>query len=85
MLTLSLFRFFNWLLDGLMNFITYPVTELPFGMDEALNYFATVIGQILHVMPWMEVVWQVFLIAMGVKVTLWLIEMMLFMYKLVRG
>jgi len=44
-----------------------PVTELPFGMQEPLEFFANQLAMIRDFMPWMEVIFQVFLIGVQVK------------------
>jgi len=47
-----------------------PVTELPLGIDEALTFFVGTITGLISVMPWLEIVWQILLLGLSIKILL---------------
>jgi len=85
MLLLTMYELFSWVFFSLFDFITDPVVELPETLQYALTNFASTIGQLINVMPWMGTIWTVFLIAMAVKITLFLLRTAFLVYQLVRG
>lgn len=44
-----------------------PVESLPFGLDPILTTFMNSVNQIIAVLPMMETIWHVFIIAISVK------------------
>jgi len=61
------------------------VTELPFGMQTAVDLFASSINTIIVVLPMLDIVWTLFLFAVGIKVALISIEMTFRIIQLIRG
>lgn len=43
------------------------VSELPYGMDEALSFFVATIKSLLQLLPWMQIVWNLILWAIFIK------------------
>jgi len=76
-------------IQAIFNIITLgsvePVTELPWGIDEPMVIFASTINNLIYYMPWLEVIWTLFLLALGIKVSLFILEWALFTLKLIRG
>jgi len=62
-----------------------PVTELPWGLDTPLTYFMTLINNITYAMPWLDIVWTIFLLALAINVVIYTIELLMWFIKLVRG
>jgi len=62
-----------------------PVTEIPFGLDSSVTYFITTVHDIIVYMPWFGTIWNVFIIALIVKVTLFTAQWLLFAWKFARG
>lgn len=56
---------------GVLAIIIYPllpvVTELPFGIDEALQFFVGNIRALIELLPWLATVWNLFLWALFIK------------------
>jgi len=46
------------------------VTEMPFGLQESLQYFADTIAVIVDTMPWMEVILDIMLWGLQIKMVL---------------
>jgi len=44
-----------------------PVTELPFGMDEALTFFVSTIRALIELLPWLGIVWNVIVLSLFIK------------------
>jgi len=58
-----------------------PVTELPFGMQPAIDTFAEIIHSVLVMLPFMEVIYTLVIWAIGLKImfvsislVMWIIE-----------
>jgi len=45
-----------------------PVTEMPFGLQEPLQFIADAIATIVHVMPWMDPIVTIFIMGIQVKI-----------------
>jgi len=43
------------------------VTELPFGLDAPMVFFATTIKGVTTLMPWMQTVWDLILLALFIE------------------
>jgi len=69
---ISLLKTIGWIsLIALVIPIFFPVvTELPFGLDEAFVIFVSTIKGLISLLPWLEIVWNIMLLALGVKVLL---------------
>lgn len=61
------------------------VTVLPWGLDEVLQIFMTQINLVIHILPPFETIWNVFIIAMGVKFSLLIMEYVIVIIRLIRG
>jgi len=61
------------------------VTELPFGMDEAFIIFVGGIKGLISLLPWMEIVWNCLLIALGVDILLFTWHWVHTIINLLRG
>lgn len=75
------------LFDALTNavFFGQSVTELPFGLQEPMETFISGISSITYYMPWMQVIWEVFVLALTVKVAMFIYKQVLFFIQLARG
>lgn len=73
------------LLNSIIDIFLDPVTSLPLGVDEPMLFLTTRINDLLYYMPWLETIWNVFLIALGIKVALFIFEWILFFIRLARG
>ena len=66
---ISTLKFFGIL--GVIAIVLYPflpvVTVLPYGMDEALVFFVGSIKAILQILPWLQIVWDLFILALFIK------------------
>jgi len=67
------------------SFLGDPVTQLPWGIDTPLSFFMTTINDIIYVMPWLEIVWTIFLLALGIKIAEFILQWVLYLIKLIRG
>jgi len=61
------------------------VSELPLGMDAALTFFVATIKAIMTLMPWMQIVFTLFLLALLVKSLLFAWGWIKWFIELVRG
>jgi len=73
------------LLSSMFAFLGDPVTELPWGIDTPLSTFMTTINDIIYAMPWFEVIWYIFILALAIKFALFTLHWVLVIIKLVRG
>lgn len=59
-----------------------PVTEMPFGTQEALDVIANGIANVIHIMPFMDVVFDVIIWGVQIKVMLMIINILKFILDL---
>jgi len=51
------------------------VTELPFGSQTAINAFAYIVHQIIEVLPWLEIIYDLMIAAIQIKILLMIVEL----------
>lgn len=61
------------------------VTSLPFDLDVPLSVFAQTIHNILYYMPWFEIIWQLFIFGLGIKLGLFVIQIYMFVSNLAKS
>lgn len=61
------------------------VTQLPFGMDPAVHLFIGTLKGILDVFPWLNIVFTIFLLGLGVKFALFTFRMVVWIISVIRG
>lgn len=61
------------------------VEELPLGMDEALVFFSSTIHALLDLLPWLNIVWTLCLLALAIKFLLFSWHWVRWFIELVRG
>jgi len=61
------------------------VTTLPWGIDEPLLFFMIRINDLMYVMPWLETVWNVFIIGVSVKIAVFIFKWTIRAYTLIVG
>lgn len=80
-LTLTLVLTILFLLPQLLP----PVTELPFGLDPYLTTFTNQVDLLISSAPWLATVWNVVLIGLTIKFTLFGVSKMWNIIRLIRG
>lgn len=76
------------ILIGALAYVTGAVpqvTELPWGLEEPLSIFMNQINTLITVFPPLEVIWQVFIIALTVKIAVISFEIAWRVITLIRG
>lgn len=61
------------------------VSELPFGMDEALIIFTSTVRGIIEIMPWLGIVWFYILLALFIKGLMFTFHWSIFFLNLFAG
>jgi len=61
------------------------VSELPFGMHNAFLIFSGSLAAILELMPWLQIVWHLFLLAVTIRTALLSWEFFKWFMSLIRG
>lgn len=61
------------------------VTELPFGLDEPVDFFMSIINNLRNLMPWLDTLWNVFIIALIVKIAIWSMDKIMWLIGIIRG
>lgn len=61
------------------------VTSLPFGLDELIDFFMSTVNNLRNLMPWLNTLWEVFIIGLIVKIAIWTFDKILWFIQLVRG
>lgn len=61
------------------------VTSLPFGLDEPIDFFMSTVNNLRNLMPWLNTLWEVFIIGLIVKIAIWTFDKILWFIQLVRG
>jgi len=51
-----------------------PVDELPFGAQTPVNAFAYVVSQLIVVAPWLEVIYDIIIAGIQIKIMLMVVE-----------
>lgn len=60
------------LISFILTSVFGPVETLPFGIDEAMIFFVSTIKGLVSLFPWLEVVWDLVLLALLIKSLLFL-------------
>jgi len=64
----------------------FPViTALPLGLDNALTFFMTAIMMIIDIFPFMDIIWSLFLLGLGIKFSLFVFGWIRMLVEMVRG
>lgn len=83
LVTLALSFIFTVL--NVATFFLPTVEELPLGMDEALTFMVGAIHGLIDIMPWLEIVWTLALLALLIKFLLFSWHWVKWFIELVRG
>jgi len=82
---------FNALFNGILGSleaVTYflpTVTTLPFGVDDAMVYFISTIKGFVNLMPWVGTIFNLIMLAIGIKFSLFLWHWAKYFINLMRG
>lgn len=74
---------FSYVLDTLQYFPI--VTSLPYGVDSVLTSFVATVQALIVELPFLAIIWQLFLLSLLVQFILWIFELTLMIYGIIRG
>jgi len=73
------------MIPSAMLFFLPTITALPLGIDPAVQFFTGTIRGVINTFPWLDVVYNLFLLGLFLKFALFSFEMVIKIISMIRG